>query len=131
MIRRSVRLVTGEYPVNFTLNNTNKPKEPTKNKIGYDLYAPIEIIINANSSEFININLIISVPFKTYGTIIPGIDQYGRVSGATRIINYDDTENISILLTNNTNNNIVIKKDDKIAQLILTEYMKTVKRVFS
>lgn len=102
-------------------NNAIEPKKGTNDAAGYDLHAAYDSIIKSRSRGLIKTDISIQIPNKYYGRIAPrsGLTlKYGIDVGAG-VIDSDYRGNIGVILFNHSDNDFIIKKGDKIAQLIL------------
>lgn len=99
------------------------PQRQTKDSAGYDLHSYADYVIPPNSKQLIDTGVAFTVPPGTYGRIAPrsGLSCKGTDVGAG-VVDRDYTGEVKVLLFNlNTDKEITIKKDDRIAQLILTK----------
>lgn len=97
------------------------PKRGTNSSAGYDLYADANLTINPGESTLVQTNIGIILPQGTYGRIAPrsslaykyGLDVFAGV------IDSDYRGKIGVILFNSTSDDFIVKKGDRIAQLIV------------
>jgi dUTP pyrophosphatase len=97
------------------------PVRATSGSAGYDLFSYNDITIPPSSKVLIETGISFTVPLGTYGQIAPrsGLSCKGSHVGAG-VIDRDYTGQDKVLLFNlNTQKEIVINKEDRVAQLIL------------
>lgn len=97
------------------------PKRQTEGSAGYDICSYRDYVIPPNDKQLIDTGLAFTVPIGTYGCIAPrsGMSCQGTHVGAG-VIDRDYTGHVKVLLFNlNKDKDIVIKKGDRVAQLIL------------
>ena len=108
----------------LTLNG-KLPQRSTSGAAGYDLDSAEDKDIPPQTRELISTDIAITVPKGTYGRIAPrsGLAVKSIDIGAG-VIDKGYTGNIKAFLINNSKDNLQVKKEDRIAQLIL-ETIKT------
>jgi dUTP pyrophosphatase len=97
------------------------PKRKTNDSAGYDISSYCDYTIKPNSFTLISTGLCITVPYGTYGQLTSrsGMSCKGTTVGAG-VIDRDYTGEVKVLLFNlNTNEDILIQKGDRVAQLLL------------
>ena len=92
---------------------------------GYDLYSYENQTITPNKIKLIDTGISIRVPEGTYGRIAPrsSVSKKGILINAG-VIDRDYRGPVKVMVHNLSNNDYVINKNDRIAQLIL-EQIKT------
>jgi dUTP pyrophosphatase len=98
------------------------PEKKSDFAAGYDLYASEEIVIDAWSRKLIPTKVKIGMPRGVYGRIAPrsGLATRGITVDAG-VIDADYRGEIHVLLVNHSDVACVIKKHERIAQLILEQ----------
>lgn len=90
------------------------------NAAGFDLYSAHNCVVKMHNKEIINTDLIIQVPNGCYGRIAPlsSIAAKSFISIGSSVIDEDYRGNVGVLIFNHSNKNFVVRKGDRIAQLI-------------
>ena len=111
--------------IKFTNINALIPKKGSEYAAGYDLYSYENETVAPNQIKLIDTGISIRVPEGTYGRIAPrsSVSKKGILVNAG-VIDRDYRGPVKIMLHNLSNNDYVINKNDRIAQLIL-EQIKT------
>lgn len=97
------------------------PKRQTEGSAGYDLCSYNDYIIPPNTKQLIDTGISFTVPEGTYGQLAPrsGLSCKGTHIGAG-VIDRDYTGHVKVLLFNlNIDEDILINKGDRVAQLLL------------
>ncbi|QOI90289.1 deoxyuridine 5'-triphosphate nucleotidohydrolase [Pyramimonas orientalis virus] len=97
------------------------PKRQTTDSAGYDICSYDDYVIPPSSKQLIDTGISFTVPIGTYGQLAPrsGMSCKGTHVGAG-VIDRDYTGHVKVLLFNlNTDNDVVIQKGDRVAQLLL------------
>ncbi len=96
------------------------PTQGSTFSAGYDLYSPKDMVIPAGSMKIIDLEIGIKLPFGTYGRIASrsGMASKGVVA-VGGVIDRDYTGNIMVLLHNTNNYAYSVKKNDRIAQMVV------------
>tara|TARA_B110000977_G_scaffold199483_1_gene287008 strand:- start:3543 stop:3998 length:456 start_codon:yes stop_codon:yes gene_type:complete len=96
------------------------PNRGTEGSAGYDLYSYEGDIISPGETKLFNTGISITVPPGTYGRIAPrsSMSKWGVLVNAG-VIDRDYTGPVKIMLHNLSKEIFIIKKTDRIAQLIL------------
>jgi|TARA_B110000259_G_scaffold62425_1_gene73885 dUTP pyrophosphatase len=104
------------------LNNDDSmtPIRGSEQSAGYDLYSYEEKNILPGETKLFDTGISFRVPIGTYGRIAPrsGLSKKGLLVNAG-VIDRDYTGPVKIMLHNLSNDNYLVKKNDRIAQLIL------------
>jgi dUTP pyrophosphatase len=97
------------------------PTRATEEAAGYDLYSAVTLIIPANQMASVSTGLAMRPPQGTYCQILPRSDllkHYG-VEPKAGVIDPDYTGDITILMSNNTDEPYTINIGDRIAQMVI------------
>jgi dUTP pyrophosphatase len=96
------------------------PVRKTEESAGYDISSYHDYSIPANSWQLIETGLSFTVPKGTYGQLSSrsGLSMKGTIVGAG-IIDRDYTGHVQVLLFNLSSTVLDIKKNDRVAQLII------------
>jgi dUTP pyrophosphatase len=87
---------------------------------GYDLYAAYDEIVPAQGKSIVKTDLSIRVPDGTYGRIAPrsGLAAKHFIDVGAGVVDQDYTGNVGVVMFNHAQTEFVVKKGDRIAQLI-------------
>ena len=96
---------------------------PTKGSIhaaGYDLHSAYNYVIPAKGKQCCSTDLKIAVPEGCYGRISPrsGLTHNNFIDVGAGVIDYDYRGNVGVILFNFSENEFIVNKGDRIAQLI-------------
>ena len=96
------------------------PVRKTADSAGYDLHSIESVVLQPFSHKLISTGIAFTVPYGTYGQLAPrsGLSCKGINVGAG-VIDRDYTGHVKVLLFNTTNKDYFVKKEDRIAQLII------------
>ena len=104
-------------------NDAIIPTRASKGSAGLDLYSNIDVDININSIKKVNTGICISLPENTYGSIRDKSSIAAKgVLTLGGVIDSDYTGEIIVIMTS-LMKSIKIKKEQKIAQLIVSNIM--------
>lgn len=96
------------------------PARQTAGSAGYDLYCVENAILPARGQVLVSTGIAIKLPYGTYGRIAPrsGMSVKGTMVGAG-VIDFDFRSTVQVLMFNMTDADITVRKQDRIAQLII------------
>ncbi|AEW69618.1 dUTPase [Helicoverpa zea nudivirus 2] len=100
--------------------NAKMPIHSTEESAGFDLCSAHEVVIPKRSRVLVNTDLGVLIPEGCYGRIAPRSKlaaKYGIDVGAG-VVDRDYTGNIGVVLFNHSDDDFVVSKGDRIAQLI-------------
>ena len=114
-----------QFQVKLNYEDAQAPTRGSDEAAGYDLYSYESETVAPNQIKLIDTGISIRVPEGTYGRIAPrsSVSKKGILVNAG-VIDRDYRGPVKIMLHNLSNNDYVINKNDRIAQLIL-EQIKT------
>ena len=114
-----------QFQVKLNNEDAMVPTRGSTEAAGYDLYSYEEGRVMPHSTRLFDTGISIRVPEGTYGRIAPrsSVSKKGILVNAG-VIDRDYRGPVKIMLHNLSNNDYVINKNDRIAQLIL-EQIKT------
>jgi len=96
------------------------PTKGSKLAAGHDLYSSEDIHIPANNRALVKIGLGIAVTEATYSRIAPRSDLATKgITVDAGVIDTDYRGEVKVLLVNNNSINYEVRKDNRIAQLIV------------
>ena len=106
--------------IKLNYDDAKVPERGSEESAGYDLYSYEECRILPKQTHLYDTGISFKVPVGTYGRIAPrrGMSKKGLMVNAG-VIDRDYTGPVKIMLHNLSDNTHVIKKNDRIAQLIL------------
>lgn len=119
----------------FENSNIILPKRQTKNAAGYDFYVASDTIIKAHSialiptgvKAYMEVDEVLSIYVRSSMPLKRGLTLANNV-GIIDSDYYENVENdghIMIQVLNFSDNDILVKKDERIAQGIFTKYLLT------
>lgn len=111
-------------PIREETNPKTFPKRETASAAGIDLYAIGNVHIPPNERAIICTGWSVILPPQTYGRI-SDVSSLAFATGAhviAGVIDNDYEGEIKVLINNSTDRDVVILKDTKIAQLVVTPY---------
>lgn len=113
------------FQVKLNYEDAQEPSRGSDEAAGYDLYSYENQTITPNKIKLIDTGISIRVPEGTYGRIAPrsSVSKKGILINAG-VIDRDYRGPVKVMVHNLSNNDYVINKNDRIAQLIL-EQIKT------
>lgn len=87
---------------------------------GYDLKSPYDTIVPKHGKQLIKTDISIKLPDNSYGRIAPrsGLAWNHFIDVGAGVIDRDYTGNICVLLFNHSNYDFLVKRGDRIAQII-------------
>jgi len=99
------------------------PKRSTYGAAGYDISSSIDVIVPKRGRVVVNTGLIIVLPEGCYGRIAPrsGLALKHGIDVGAGIVDRDYFGEIKVVLFNHSDDDFVIVKGDRIAQLILEQ----------
>ncbi|ABU44212.1 hypothetical protein AR158_C667L [Paramecium bursaria Chlorella virus AR158] len=101
------------------------PTRATEGSAGYDISSIEDVVIPASGRVAVSTGLSIRVPNGTYGRIAPrsGLAYKYGIDVLAGVIDSDFVGEIKVILYNTSELDYIIKKGDRIAQLILEQIM--------
>ena len=105
-------------------NYAKMPFRSTKGSAGLDLFASQDSIIPPGTRAKIKTDIAIQLPPNTYGRIAPrsGLSMNDNIDIAAGVVDNDYRGEVIPCLINNGTKTFVVKKYDKIAQIVPTHY---------
>ncbi len=113
------------FQVKLNYEDSQAPTRGSDEAAGYDLYSYESETVVPKQIKLIDTGISIRVPEGTYGRIAPrsSVSKRGILINAG-VIDRDYRGPVKVMVHNLSNNSYIIKKNDRIAQLIL-EKIKT------
>ena len=100
------------------------PEKAHKTDVGYDIFSPIDIVVPAHRSVFIDSGVHIQIPHGVAGVLISksGLNvKHGITS--TGLIDPEYTGSIGVKLYNNSGTDYRVNAGDKITQIMLVPFL--------
>ena len=106
-------------------DNATVPTRGSELAAGLDLYSAVDIIISSHGKSVVMTDISISIPEGYYGRIAPrsGLAAKHFIDVGAGVIDQDYRGNIGVVLFNFSDKEFVVKKGDRIAQLILEKIL--------
>lgn len=88
---------------------------------GYDMCSSVDITIASGCHGLVDTGIAFTVPYETYGRIAPrsGLAVKKGIQVGAGVIDRDYTGEVKVVLFNHGDDDFVIKRGDRIAQLII------------
>ena len=112
--------------------NAFTPTKGSKHAAGFDLYSAYNYKLESKGKILVKTDIQIEVPFGTYGRIAPrsGIAWNNHIDIGAGVIDYDYRGNVGVVMFNHSKVPFVIKKGDRVAQLICEKIVYADIKVF-
>jgi dUTP pyrophosphatase len=109
--------------IKLMTTDATMPTKGSNEAIGFDLYSADDITIHEQSQARISTDLAIQLPKGTYGRIAPrsGLAMKHWINVHAGVIDPDYNGIVRVLLFNHSKEPFIIKKGDRIAQIIVEE----------
>jgi len=106
-------------------NNSYIPKRGTEHSAGLDLFSPIDTTILPSERMLVKLNISIELPHGTFGHILPrsGLALKNGIHIGAGVIDSDYRGNVGVLLFNLSDQPFNIVKGDRIAQMLIQNYV--------
>ena len=97
------------------------PARGSVGAVGYDLYSSVDTCVALKNRTLVETGIAITLPPGTYGRVAPrsGLAVKKGIQVGAGVIDPDYTGEVKVLLFNDGEGDFVIKKGDRIAQLII------------
>ena len=97
------------------------PKRGSPLSAGYDLCSAYEVVIPARGKGLVKTDLAMNIPVTCYGRIAPrsGLAWKKHIDVGAGVIDADYRGNVGVVLFNHGEEDLQVKRGDRIAQLIL------------
>merc|ERR1712224_1030037 len=86
---------------------------------GYDLYSAKDCVIPARGKGLVPTDISIAIPYGTYARIAPRSGLAWKNSIDTGGVDYDYRGPVGVILFNHSDNDFVVNKGDRVAQMVL------------
>ncbi|XP_045504115.1 deoxyuridine 5'-triphosphate nucleotidohydrolase [Colias croceus] len=111
-----------EVTLKFTrlTENAFPPVKGSEKAAGYDLKSAYDYIVPARGKELVKTDLQIELPSECYGRVAPrsGLAVKNFIDVGAGVIDEDYRGNVGVVLFNHSDQDFLVKKGDRIAQLI-------------
>ena len=103
--------------------NSRAPERASGSAAGYDLFSPVDAVIPAKGKALISTEISLAIPEGYYGRVAPrsGLAVKHSIDVGAGVIDSDYRGPLGIVLFNFGEADFAIKKNDRIAQLIITK----------
>ncbi|XP_038207213.1 deoxyuridine 5'-triphosphate nucleotidohydrolase [Zerene cesonia] len=100
--------------------NAFPPVKGSEKAAGYDLKSAYDYIVPARGKELVKTDLQIELPSECYGRVAPrsGLAVKNFIDVGAGVIDEDYRGNVGVVLFNHSDQDFIVKKGDRIAQLI-------------
>ena len=107
--------------VQLLSSNACVPQRSSYGAAGYDLTSAHNVVVKARDKNIIQTDIAIKVPSGTYGRVAPrsGLAAKKFIDVGAGVIDSDYRGNIGVVLFNHANEDFIVNKGDRIAQLII------------
>lgn len=105
--------------------NATLPFRGSKGAAGYDISSAYDYVVPARGKELVKTDIAIKIPEGTYARLAPrsGLAWKKSIDVGAGVIDYDYTGNIGVILFNHSDEDFIVMKGDRVAQLILEVIM--------
>lgn len=105
--------------------NAIKPVKGTPGSVGWDIFSIENVILDPRERKAIRTGIKLELPKGTYGRLAPrsGMALKACVDVMGGVIDPDYTGEVKVILCNNSKDIYIVGSGDKIAQLIIEQYM--------
>ncbi|XP_059145974.1 deoxyuridine 5'-triphosphate nucleotidohydrolase-like [Physella acuta] len=116
----------GKMPSEITLDfakltsNATTPTKGSSLAAGYDLYSAYDYTVPARGKEIVKTDIQIALPEGCYGRVAPrsGLAAKNFIDVGAGVIDQDYRGNVGVVLFNFSDTDFIVKKGDRVAQLI-------------
>lgn len=102
------------------------PKRATERSAGYDLFMPYNVVIYPNEIKKVPMGFAMDMNINNYAMIVPrsGLSTKKGIvlANTVGIIDGDFHGEICLMLKNTSDNKVTLKKNERVAQMILSYY---------
>jgi dUTP pyrophosphatase len=111
-------------PISRLSEHAILPTYGTEYAAGLDLYSPTDDIIQPNTRLLVKLDISIELPVQTFGHILPrsGLALKHGIHVGAGVIDQDYRGNVGVLLFNLGNEPFVVRKGDRIAQMVVKKF---------
>ena len=97
------------------------PSRGSEFAAGYDLSSAVDCVVPAGERSMVSTGISIQIPEGTYGRVAPrsGLAFKYGIDVLAGVIDFDYTGEVKVILFNTGSRDFIIKKGDRIAQLVL------------
>merc|ERR1711916_153787 len=123
--KQKIDMSTSKLLVKKITENATLPVRGSAMAAGYDLAAAYDCVIPAQGKAIAKTDLSIAVPEGTYGRIAPrsGLAWKKHIDVGAGVIDRDYRGNVGVVLFNHAQEDLHVKKGDRVAQLVLEKIM--------
>lgn len=97
------------------------PARATEGAAGYDLSSAIDTVVATRGKALVMTDLAIAIPHNYYGRIAPrsGLAWKNHIDVGGGVIDSDYRGNVGVVLFNHGESDLIIRRGDRIAQLLI------------
>ena len=101
-------------------NDAIIPNKGSTGAAGFDLYALVDTVICSNGRNLVKTGISLQIPNDCYARVAPrsGLTYKHGIDVGAGVIDSDYRSEIGVILFNHSNEDFVVNKGDRIAQLI-------------
>lgn len=113
-------LSNDQFKVYRTSQDARVPQRATEGSAGYDVFSAQDVYISQSSRALVSLDLQFQLPKNCYARIAPrsGLS-LKHIDVGAGVVDSDYTGIVKVLLINNSSQDFMVKKGDRIAQIIL------------
>jgi len=99
------------------------PTKKYSSDAGYDLYSSVDIMLYPHSFTIVNTGIILKIPKGLYGRILPKSRNNWLIGAG--VVDQEYQGEILVKIVNVTNDTMMVRKGDPIAQIIFQPFVYT------
>lgn len=110
-----------KLPVKLLDKVARLPTKGSEQATGLDLYAAEDTVILAKQRGLVDTKIVIALPTGTYGQIAPQSGLAVKKEIGAGVMNTDYQGSVKVLLIDSSNQELQVKKGDRVVQLIIEQ----------
>jgi dUTP pyrophosphatase len=110
-----------ELCVKRLVQDATLPTRGSSGAVGYDLYSIDEVVVSPSQRALVGTGVAVILPMNVYGRVAPrsGLAVKHGIQVGAGVVDPDYRGEIKVVIFNQGDRDFVIKKGDRIAQLVL------------
>src|SRR5210317_263460 len=110
-----------ELCVKRLVQDATIPTRGSSGAVGYDLYSIDEVVVSPSQRALVGTGVVVILPMNVYGRVAPrsGLAVKHGIQVGAGVVDPDYRGEIKVVIFNQGDRDFVIKKGDRIAQLVL------------
>jgi dUTP pyrophosphatase len=110
-----------ELCVKRLVQDATLPTRGSSGAVGYDLYSIDEVVVSPSQRALVGTGVVVILPMNVYGRVAPrsGLAVKHGIQVGAGVVDPDYRGEIKVVIFNQGDRDFVIKKGDRIAQLVL------------